>query len=345
MAKMHVVWIATAVGLAVGATAVRAQLPPDPRDDTPAVNPGSGPGSGSPAGSATTPADPYAGTSLEPKQVADTPPPPEPPPRPHVPDPEIAMPELLRSPTGWLLPAGVIYAKASLDTGGGPAANVRVGLGDVAEFGVSTIDTVRATATGGSDAADHELLPYFTATFRMGVAENRLFNNQPGVTLGFEKSFSSDQDGFTTRTAELTLVASKHLGKHAALHLGGAFWDAEITNDTTSVTSSLHDGSNLGNQIRPFGGIQVEPIDRSEILVDLSWAPEFCYATMAPCPTRQVELKPELSWGVRYRVADWMTLEAGVRVPDIGEAKLLDAQIFGSVTLITWKLHHLIHND
>jgi hypothetical protein len=32
-------------------------------------------------------------------------------------------------------------------------------------------------------------------------------------------------------------------------------------------------------------------------------------------------------------VASWARFEAGVRLPDIGEANLLDAQIFGQVTL------------
>jgi hypothetical protein len=346
--------VAAAV-LASGAVA-RAQTPPD--DDKP----------GSPlAGSAAAPAqppplpepqphaqlaptDPYVGTSLE---AGSDMPPPTPPPKPkppRPPDPPIAMPELLRSPTAWLLPAAVLYWKTSIDTGGGAASNVRVGLGDVAEFGVSTIDTVRASVDG-TDASTKEILPYATATFRMGVAENRLFTNQPAVALGFEKSFARDHDGFETRTAELTLVASKHFGKHAAIHVGGAFWDASIFGNGEGsgyqggdlLNTSLHQ-EGLGNQIVPFGGIQVEPIDRAEILVDLSWAPEFCYQTAACAAQgeKTIQLQPELSWGVRYRVTDWMNLESGVRLPNIGKADLLDAQIFGSVTLMTWGLSHLV---
>jgi hypothetical protein len=335
MTKMHVFLIATATSLATGATAVWAQLPPDPRDDD---APPRGAGSAAPAGSGSPLADPYSGTSLEPHPTA-TAPPDQPPPKPHVPDPPVAMPELLRSPTGWLLPAAVIYSKTTLDTGGGVSSNVRVGLGDVAEFGVSTLDTIRATPDG-TDNSSKELLPYFTATFRMGVAENRLFGAQPGVTLGFEKSFQSDQDGFSTRTAELTLVASKHLGKHAAIHVGGAFWDAEIKNDATGSLYQLNKAG-VNQQLRPFGGIQLEPIDRSEILIDLSWAPQFCYLATGCDP---IHLKAELSWGVRYHVTDWLTLESGVRLPNIDDARLLDAQIFGSVTLLTWKLHHAIND-
>jgi hypothetical protein len=337
------------VVLVAGGAVARAQ-PAD--NDSPAAGSaaaGAPPPQGQPQPAPPAPGDPYSGTTLY--TGSDTPPP-TPPPKPsppRPPDPPIAMPELLRSPTGWLLPAAVIYSKTSLDTGGGVTSTLRVGLGDVAEFGVSTLDTVRATSDGTDDNVK-EIQPYVTATFRMGVAENRLFTGQPGVALGFEKSFEFDNDNFKTQTAELTLVASKHLGKHAAIHVGGAFWDASILADSgTGLNAKLDDG-NIAHQIRPFGGIQVEPIDRAELLIDLSWAPEFCYAATtlngnAACTATNgdaIHLQPELSWGVRYRVTDWMNLESGVRLPNIGKADLLDAQIFGSVTFTTWALSHLV---
>jgi hypothetical protein len=260
---------------------------------------------------------------------------------PRPPDPPIDMPELLRSPTGWLLPAAVLYSKTSLDTGGGVSSTSRVGLGDVAEFGVTTTDDVRGANTVPTD---HRIQPYALATFRMGVAEHRLFDAQPGLVLGFDKSFERDDDGFKTRIAQISLVASKHLGKRAALHVGGAFWDASLDSDQTDPNGmspiTLH-GNGVSNQIRPFGGIQVMPIDKSEILVDLSWAPEFCYTCTA---SDAIQLRPELSWGVRYEVADWMHIESGVRVPDIGNANLLNAQIFGSVTFTSWALHHAVQS-
>jgi hypothetical protein len=257
------------------------------------------------------------------------------PPRP--PDPKIEMPQVWSTPPGWLLPAAVLYSRTGVDTGGGVSSDQRVGLGDVAEFGISTLDTVRArnAATDTPSA----IQPYITATFRMGVAEDRLFDNQPGLVLGFRKSFERNVDAHTTRLAELTLVASKHLGKHAAIHIGGAFWDASLTG--AGDDAAFHDRAtySVGDQIRPFGGLQVQPIEHAEILVDLGWAPEFCYT----CTGKdQIALRPELSWGVRYQVADWVALESGVRVPDIASANLLDAQIFGQVTFTTWGLRHLV---
>nr|MBA3541149.1 hypothetical protein [Deltaproteobacteria bacterium] len=61
----------------------------------------------------------------------------------HVPRPPLYMPQVLTTPTGWLLPAAVLYSKTQLDTGGGVTSDQRVGLGDVAEFGVATTDAVR----------------------------------------------------------------------------------------------------------------------------------------------------------------------------------------------------------
>ena len=70
--------------------------------------------------------------------------PPKAPEKARPPDPYIDMPQVLNSPTGWLLPAAVLYSRDGLDTGGGVVSDNRVGLGDVAEFGVSTIDQISA---------------------------------------------------------------------------------------------------------------------------------------------------------------------------------------------------------
>lgn len=357
------------------AAIARAQTPgPDPSPPTPPTPPSNGSGSGNgsgdagpgaggdvPSGADTTP-DGTTGTT------GDTPPlPPEfgdpytPTPhdrapakaeKPEPPRPPLSMPEVLTTPTGWLLPAAVLYSKTSLDTGGGVTSDTRVGLGDVAEFGIATTDQVRERLDP-ADVRASRIQPYVTASFRLGVAENRLFAHQPGVTLGFRKSFERNHDGFKTRIAELTLVASKHLGKRAAIHIGGAFWDASLEGvldreegaERREIT--LHGMNDLRKQVRAFGGIEVRPLPRSQILVDLGWAPEFCYH----CPVsperlaegvspdaNRIRLRPTLSWGVRYEVAQWMRLESGVRVPDIAEANLLDAQIFGQITFTSWAL-------
>jgi hypothetical protein len=310
------------------ATAAVAQAQPAPLEPPPSTAPG-------PA----TPDDPgpLLGGQIDPAVV--------PMPR-HAatrPRPAIDFPEVLETPTGWLLPAGVLYSKTSVDTGGGIASDNRVGLGDVAEFGVATTDQVRERAT----AADkpERIQPYVAASFRMGVAEHRLFADQPGVTLGFEKSFERTHSGFKTRIAELTLAASKHVGKRVALHLGGALWDASLQS-TAPVPEgaaappelTLH-GQGYKKQVRVFGGFEAHPLDKSSILIDLGWAPELCYGC---ADADKIKLRPELSWGVRYEVARFMHLESGVRVPDIGNFNLLDAQIFGQVTFTSFALRDAV---
>src|SRR5262249_32861502 len=138
----------------------------------------------------------------------------------------IDMPMVLGTPTGWLLPAAVLYSRSGLDTGGGVKSDNRVGLGGVAEFGIATLGDVR-TGTDSASASER-LQPYFAATFRMGVAERRLFDAQPGMVIGFRKSFEHDDSGVKSQIAELTFVLSKHLGSRAAVHVGGAFWDASL---------------------------------------------------------------------------------------------------------------------
>ena len=85
-----------------------------------------------------------------------------------------------------------------------------------------------------------------------------------------------------------------------------------------------------------FGGFEARPLPRSQILIDLGWAPELCY--QCTDDRDKLTLRPQLSWGVRYQVASFMHLESGVRVPDIGNFNLLDAQIFGQVTFTSFAL-------
>jgi len=285
---------------------------------------------------------PLTGGEMEPTDDPYATPTTEAPPRKRIPRPQIKMPEVLTTPTGWLLPAAVLYSRTSLDTGGGVTSDTRVGLGDVAEFGLATTDAVRER-TDNADPTVERIQPYVTASFRLGVGEDRLFEGQPGVTLGFRKSFERNHDDYKTQIAELTLVASKSLGKNAAVHVGAAFWDASIygllSEDAETKTEyTFHDGASARDQIRAFGGLQVQPLPRSQILVDLGWSPEFCYR----CTDDKIKLRPTLSWGVRYQVADFMNLESGVRVPDIASANLLDAQIFGQVTFTSWALRRAI---
>lgn len=330
-------------------TGAIARAQPAPSDPTTAGNPTGNPGE--PAGNTTNPgsaAQPDPGPLLGGQTDAPADPyAPKPHPREADRKP-IDFPEVLTTPTGWLLPAGVLYSKTALDTGGGVTSDHRVGLGDVAEFGVATTDQVREH-TMPQDKVER-IQPYVTASFRLGVEESRLFAGQPGVTLGFRKSFERNHHGFKTRIAELTLVASKHLGQRVALHAGGALWDASLQSNATvpegqnpPPETTLH-GHDYKNQIRVFGGFEARPLPKlpkSAILIDLGWSPEFCYQC---ADADKIKLRPELSWGVRYEVASFLDIESGVRVPDIGNFNLLDAQIFGQITFTSLALKSAVES-
>jgi hypothetical protein len=324
------------------AAIARAQPAPDgrPRPIGPAGDPSGPPAPAPQSPYGPDPAQPPAGQVVtQPDGSVELTParpgPSQPPPRAH----RMRFPEVLNTPTGWLLPAGVLYSRNAIDTGGGLSSDNRVGLGDVAEFGVATTDQVRERQADSSKEQARVIQPYIAASFRLGVAEDRLFRGQPGVTLGFRKSFEREHAGSKTRIAELTLVASKHLGPDVAVHLGGSVWDASLQQNADAAMPpdpvTLH-GHGLARQIRGFGGFEARPLPRSQILIDLSWAPEFCYGCASDVD--KIKLKPELAWGVRYQVASFMHIESGVRVPDIGNANLLDAQIFGRIILTSFAL-------
>jgi hypothetical protein len=325
-AKRIIVAIA-ALALAVVGT-VRAQPgePIEPPDDAGSAVDAGAPPDTPPAPRRDEPDDAPRG----PHVPHAAPAPPEPPEPPHPP----VVPQVLVAPSARLLPAGVLYSRSGIDTSGGLSSDMRVGLGDVAEFGVALTDLIR----GRNQPTDtpERIDGYVDAIFKMGVAEDRMFRGAPALALGFRKSFERAPDAYGTRFAELYLVATKRLGARATLHGGAVFWDASIAHDADPVYA-LHDRG-VRDQLRGFAGIELSPRDNAEILVDLYWEPEFCFG----CTGVRIELQPILSWGVRYHVADWMQLEAGVRVPDIRDANLLDAQIFGQLVLVDWHLHNVV---
>lgn len=250
----------------------------------------------------------------------------------------VKHPFVLAAPTAHLLPAAVIYSSTSLDTGGGFSSRLRVGLGDVGEFGVETTDRVRFIPAEGLDS--ETIQPLVLATFKMGVGEDRLFENQPAVALGFRKSFETSHDDFDIRVAAVELMASKTLGP-VSLHAGGVFWDASMDSGFGENAESvvLHDFGKR-RQIRPVAGLVAEPFHDSQLMIDLYWVPRFD-------PTQdllkdKISLRPALSWGVRYKVGRSVSIESGVRIPDIGEANLLDAQIFGQLTFSSTKLRDVL---
>jgi hypothetical protein len=228
----------------------------------------------------------------------------------------------------------VIYSGAGVDTGGSLTSVLEVGLGDVADFGLQITDLVRARAPSGEPDG---LFPYALALFKLGLDEHRLFRHQPAVAISFRKSFEHEHDGHRSRVAELSLLLAKQLGSKLVLHAGAVFWDALLETDDHRVV--LHeDGAR--RQLRAVGGLEVEAKPDAQIVLETFWTPRFDYG--ATPEADRIRLEATLAWGVRYEVSRSVQLEAGVRVPHVNDADLLDAQIFGTVKIATRALRRAL---
>lgn len=291
--------------------------PPTPAEVTPADAP--------PADAPIDPENPTAAT-------APTPPPSAPlfeAPTPPLERPERIQPVegLLFAPTARMLQAGAISSTAAIDTVGGFQSDLRIGLGGVAEFGIGSTDHIRVRDCATCDARIVRFVP--VARFVMGLPEHRMFRHQPALALGFQKSFTRNHDERASRYASLYMVASKRL-RTANLHAGVMVWDGVIQRDDDTEVA-LHDGP-VKKMLRPYGGVEVLARERSHVIVDLTWNPELQISPALTSPDR-IRLRPMLSWGVRYAASQRVGLEAGVRVPDISDANLLDAQIFAQLRI------------
>lgn len=315
--------------LCVAPAAARAQLLPDapPPPSLPAQAPAQAP----PEGEQPVTTAPL----FEPPPVAERdgkPSPPAPLFEPPPPEPTGAgldqpIEGLLFAPTARMLEAGAISASGAIDTVGGAQLELKIGLGGVAEFGIGSTDHIRVRECSDCDARIVRFVP--VARFVMGLPEHRLFKHQPALALGFQKSFTRNHDGRASRYAGLYMVASKRFGT-ASVHGGAMLLDGVIQRKDDSEVA-LHDRS-LSKVVRPYGGFEILARERSHVIVDLTWNPELEIARDLASPDR-IKLRPMLSWGVRYAVSTRTVLEAGVRVPDISDANLLDAQIFAQLRL------------
>ncbi|MBI4509065.1 MAG: hypothetical protein HY698_05490 [Deltaproteobacteria bacterium] len=245
------------------------------------------------------------------------------------------QPHVFFSPTAYILPAAAVQAGAGVDTGGALQGQIAVGLGDVAEFGVAGTNLVRARQVDGKVA---QLPPYVFASFKMGVGEESMFRYQPAIALGFRKSFEHSADERKSRLAEMFVEASKEIGSFMTLHAGASFWDASLAK-ASGEEVTLHGRSSARQQLRPFGGVELRALPRAQVMAEVFWMPEFRYVADA---ADEVELRPQLAWGVRYELRSWGQIEAGVRVPDIADVNLLDAQIFGQLRVQTTRLRQAV---
>jgi hypothetical protein len=183
--------------------------------------------------------------------------------------------------SAWLLPAAVIATRTAADTSGATMADADIGLGDVSEFGVSTLVDIAA-----GDA------PFVFATFKLGVAEDRVFRGQPALALAFRKSLEHVHDGVETQLAQLSLTASKHLGERVAVHASGAMWDVR-------VEAKSMDAEKRVAQLAASAGVEVAVQKRVGLMIDAGFARD-----------SDTRLTPTISLSGRYLARPSLALES-----------------------------------
>ncbi len=231
---------------------------------------------------------------------------------------------VIAAATGSMLRGGEMSFAANIDTAGGISGDLRLGLGDVAEFGAD-IDSFALYRRCGS--CESELLQQPTAYFKMGVHEDRFFNGMPAASIIYRKSFERNPDSNKMRYAELSVALSKHYGV-AGIHLSASMFDGRIEGEGELFELNQQ---KLSSRIKPALGITIRPYDDTYLMFDLSWQPDY----IGIIGGKNIELRPMVAWGVRYLASDWFQIESGVRLPNASNVNLLDAQIFGGIRVIT----------
>ena len=221
-------------------------------------------------------------------------------------------------PSGPILHSAIVTASTAVGTRGDSATELRIGLGDAADWGIATYDA-------GFDGVP----PYVVASFRMGVFEHRLFRGQPAVALAFRKSFAHEHAGILSRTAQLSLTATRTFADRITVHAGAGMWDSLVVEQPGHVidraVARTIDPMGTGRlqQIVTYGGIEGRPLEHSTVFLDGGVA----HTTGASFPS--------FAYGVRYYGWRGATLESSVRVAG-------DVQIFGAIQIRTDRLRSLV---
>jgi hypothetical protein len=208
-------------------------------------------------------------------------------------------PRLWHAPTGWLMPHGAGAGAVGVSHEGHPFVELVAGLGGVAEVGVAlTDDFVACTECDGRDDTQAATA---TALFKLGVAPGTWTRWQPGVALGFRRSFLTFGDA-RPEVARLYLAASAPLGP-LRLHAGGDLWDAAGATPRPPLFATAP----AAGRLRPFGGVEYRPgaYPRSTLVADLTWVPTL--------GADEIGLRWLAALGVRYQALSWGGVELAVR--------------------------------
>lgn len=254
---------------------------------------------------------------------------------------EIGDPLIFTAPTGRIIPSGVIYPRVGVETSESFIGGVRLGLGDVVEFGFTSTPYVRWERPWRGKAEFTDGYPLLVG--RIGLNEGHLWSWQPGLALGYRKSFVVELVGRDTQVSELSLVATKQLGSRVSVTLGVAKWSGsiEFLERDPDGAYELAEEKGYGERIRPFGGVEVSLMEGYRLMGEFYYMPEFELAPADEQPN--IELDAALSLGLRSELVSWLTLDLGARGPDFDNLHQLDMELFAQVIIPLRFLHDAMH--
>jgi hypothetical protein len=250
----------------------------------------------------------------------------EPPPAQESSPVEVADPILFTAPTGRIIPSGVIYPRIGADTSESFIGSVVVGLGGLVEFGFTSTPYVRWERPWRGKAEFTDGYPFLVG--RIGLNEGDLWTWQPGIALGYRKSFVVGLAGRETEASELNLAVTKQFGAHVSVTLGVAKWGGsiELLERDADGRYELAEEKTYGERIRPFGGVELRFLESYRILLEYYYMPEF---ELVPADRQpNIELDAAFSVGLRSQLWPWLTLDVGTRGPDFSNLHQLDMEFF-----------------
>ncbi len=202
---------------------------------------------------------------------------------------------VLTAPTAWLPPTGGAVVTATLDHRFDGSATIGYGLGGLAAIDLGADTDVRSCETCDGDA---EPLLLGRASFRMGLAQDKMFRGSPALLGGVRKTFANQGRVGDVSVSEAYLVASRVLGP-VKLHAGIQAVDAAMGE------------VELGSKLRPIAGIEWTPgqYPNTTVVTDIAYVPLLRHGTA------EVDLEWAAGVGVRYNaLRDWGAIELAVRV-------------------------------
>lgn len=224
---------------------------------------------------------------------------------------------VINTDTAWIPPAGTMVLSGGIDHLRKPAGYVGVGLGGVAELGLSMGREFHRAGRDDKTGMAH---------FKMATPEGWGHSAVPAVSLSFRKTladevqFSSEFGGPTIAIVGSSM--SKRVGP-VSLHLG------------IESISARQRGEILEHALRPTAAIEWNPAayPLTTLVTDLRWI-------VSETETDQLDTGWNLAWGVRYQALNWASVDLNVRHQE-GESTsdaVVTLGLSGSFALIDPKL-------